>query len=136
MKLLAVDRSKAKPVEAGGHFDGGVAMQDLNLNAPPDGVELVAVFFDAGARTLPHTHPVEQTLIVLEGEGVVADESGRRRFRAGEVVVVPAGIWHWHGATPDSAMCHLSAKHPSDTAWEGVPLKDWDAYMGPDGSTA
>jgi quercetin dioxygenase-like cupin family protein len=136
MKLVAVDRSKAKPVEAGGHFDGGVAMQDLNLDAPVDGVELVAVFFDAGARTLPHTHPVEQTLIVLEGEGVVADESGRRRFRAGEVVVVPAGIWHWHGATPESAMCHLSAKHPSDTAWEGVPLKDWDAYMGPDGSTA
>jgi quercetin dioxygenase-like cupin family protein len=135
MKQVTVDRSKAKPVEAGGNFDGGVAMQDLNLDAPADGVELVAVFFDAGARTLPHTHPVEQTLIVLEGEGVVADESGRQKFRAGEVVVVPAGIWHWHGATPDSAMCHISAKQPGDTAWEGIPLRDWDAYMGA-GSTA
>lgn len=133
MRVVAVDRTKAEPVDAGGHFDGDVAMQDLNLDAPADGVELVAVFFGPGARTLPHTHPVEQTLIVVEGEGVIANEEGRRAFRAGDVVVVPAGEWHWHGATPDSPMCHLSAKLPSDTAWEGVPLRDWESYMGLDG---
>jgi quercetin dioxygenase-like cupin family protein len=103
-------------------------MQDLNLDAPEDGVELVAVFFEPGARTLPHVHPVEQTLVVVEGEGLVADESGRRRMRAGDVVVVPAGVWHWHGATPEAAMCHLSAKKPSDTVWDDVPLRDWEAY--------
>jgi len=130
MKIVPVDSSQAKPVEAGGHFDGDVSMQDLNLDAPVDGVELVAVFFGPGARTLPHTHPVEQTLIVVEGEGVIANEEGRRGFRAGDVVVVPAGEWHWHGATPDAAMCHLSAKQVSDTVWEGVPLRDWDDYPG------
>jgi quercetin dioxygenase-like cupin family protein len=126
VKIVAWDRSKAQPV--GGHFAGEVRMQDLNLDAPEDGVELVAVFFEPSARTLPHVHPVEQTLVVVEGEGIVADESGRRRMRAGDVVVVPAGVWHWHGATPESAMCHLSVKKPSDTVWDGVPLRDWEAY--------
>jgi quercetin dioxygenase-like cupin family protein len=128
VKIVAWDRAAAEPV--GGHFAGGVRMQDLNLDAPEDGVELVAVFFDPGARTLPHVHPVEQTLVVVEGEGIFGDESGRRRMRTGDVVVVPAGIWHWHGATPDSAMCHLSAKKPSDTEWDGVPVGDWDMYPG------
>jgi 4-carboxymuconolactone decarboxylase len=123
VKIVAWDRKAAEPVS--GHFDGDVRMQDLNLDAPADGVELVAVFFAPGARTLPHVHPVEQTLVVVAGEGVVADESGRRPMRAGEVVVVPAGVWHWHGATADSALCHLSAKTPSDTVWDGVPLLDW-----------
>jgi quercetin dioxygenase-like cupin family protein len=125
MKHVAWDREAAEPVPAGGHFDGDVRMQDLNLDAPENGVELVAVFFGPGARTLPHVHPVEQTLVVVEGEGVIADESGRRPMRAGEVVVVPTGLWHWHGAAPGSSMCHLSAKKPSDTEWEGVPVRDW-----------
>jgi quercetin dioxygenase-like cupin family protein len=103
-------------------------MQPLNVDAPEDGVEVVAVFFEPGARTRPHVHPVEQTLVVVEGEGIVADESERRPMRAGDVVVVPAGVWHWHGAAPDSAMCHLSAKKPSDTVWDGVPLLDWEIY--------
>jgi quercetin dioxygenase-like cupin family protein len=123
VKHVAWNRDDAQPV--GGHFDGDVRMQDLNLEAPPDGVELVAVFFGPGGRTRPHVHPVEQTLIVVEGEGVIADEDGRRPMRAGDVVVVPAGLWHWHGATPDSSMCHLAAKTPGDTVWDGVPLRDW-----------
>jgi quercetin dioxygenase-like cupin family protein len=126
VRIIAWDRAEAQPVS--GHFAGEVRTQDLNLDAPEDGVELVAVFFEAGARTLPHVHPVEQTLVVVEGEGIVADESGRRRMRAGDVVVVPAGVWHWHGATPESAVCHLSAKKPSDTVWDGVPLLDWETY--------
>jgi quercetin dioxygenase-like cupin family protein len=126
VKLVAWDRSKAEPVS--GHFAGEVRMQDLNLDAPEDGVELVAVFFGPGARTLPHVHPVEQTLVVVEGEGIVADESGRRRMCAGDVIVVPAGVWHWHGAAPESAMCHLSAKKPSDTVWDGMPMRDWEVY--------
>lgn len=126
MKIVAWDREQAQPVS--GNFDGDVRMQQLNVDAPADGVELLAVFFGPGARTRPHTHPVEQTLVVVEGEGVVADESGRRPMRAGDVVVVPAGIWHWHGAAPDSAMCHLAAKSPSDTQWDDVPLKDWSDW--------
>jgi quercetin dioxygenase-like cupin family protein len=126
VKIVAWDRARAEP--AGANFDGEVRIQDLNLDAPEDGVELVAVFFERGARTLPHVHPVEQTLVVVDGEGIVADESSRRRMRAGDVVVVPAGVWHWHGAAPESPMCHLSAKKPSDTVWDGVPLADWETY--------
>jgi quercetin dioxygenase-like cupin family protein len=127
VKHVSWSRAAAEPV--GGHFDGDVRMQDLNLDAPEDGVELVAVFFGPGGRTLPHVHPVEQTLIVVEGEGVIADGDGRRPMRAGDVVVVPADVWHWHGATAKSSMCHLAAKVPSDTVWDGVPLRDWAEYQ-------
>jgi quercetin dioxygenase-like cupin family protein len=76
----------------------------------PADVELIAVFFKAGARTRPHTHAPEQTLHVLEGEGIVATQDDVRIVVPGDIVVVPAGRWHWHGATPDSSLMHLSIK--------------------------
>ena len=73
-------------------------------------------------------HPVDQVLQVVEGEGVVDIEGERRRIRAGDWVVVPAGVWHWHGATPDTAMCHLSIKQPGETDWSSE-WRDFDTYM-------
>jgi uncharacterized cupin superfamily protein len=66
--------------------------------------------------------PVDQVL------QVVATEDEKRVIRAGDWVVVPAGIWHWHGATSDTAMCHISIKQPGDTDWT-VDRKDFDTYM-------
>ena len=49
---------------------------------------------------------------------------------AGGMAVVPAGEWHWHGATPDSAMCHLSIRPGGHSSWPpDVQLLDWDTYM-------
>jgi quercetin dioxygenase-like cupin family protein len=106
-----------------------VRIQELSPDPPPDGVELLAVFFSAGGRTRPHIHPVEQSLHVIAGEGVVAVEGERWPIRPGDVVVVPAGLWHWHGATPTSPMCHVSIKQGGETDWD-QPEKDWGDYMG------
>jgi quercetin dioxygenase-like cupin family protein len=84
------------------------------------------VFFDPGARTIPHTHATDQLLHVIEGEGIVATETDRRIYRAGGMAVIPAGEWHWNGATPASSTCHLSG--PSVWAPE-VPMRDWDTYI-------
>jgi 4-carboxymuconolactone decarboxylase len=65
--------------------------------------------FEPGARTAWHTHPLGQTLIVTAGTGRVqrwgdpADE-----IRQGDVVWIPAGQKHWHGAAPNSSMVHIA----------------------------
>jgi quercetin dioxygenase-like cupin family protein len=105
-----------------------VWQQFLNEADTEGGTELIVVWFEPGSRTKPHVHPVDQTLQVIEGEGVVDVEGERRIIRAGDWVIVPAGVWHWHGATPDSAMCHISIKQPGETDWSSE-WRDFDTYM-------
>lgn len=68
-----------------------------------------SVTFEPGARSNWHIHPVGQVLIVTAGVGRT-QEWGKplQEIRAGDVVVCPAGVKHWHGAAPDSSMTHIS----------------------------
>ncbi len=71
--------------------------------------------FSPGARTNWHTHPLGQTLHVVEGAGLVQTRGGPvRRIRAGDTVWIPAGEMHWHGAAPDTGMTHLAIQEASD----------------------
>ena len=74
-----------------------------------DGVLINNVFFAPGARTHWHTHHRGQVLVVTagEGRGRARDGSGGR-LTAGDVVWIPPGEEHWHGASPDSYMLHLA----------------------------
>lgn len=129
MEILRVDREQASPPANPQWFPGGEArMQTLTDPEDARGVEIIAVFFDPGVRTRPHTHPTDQILQVVSGEGIVATAEERRVIRPGDFVCVPAGIWHWHGATDRSALCHLSIKPPGQTDWT-APWNDWDTYM-------
>ena len=128
MLVQRVYRRQARPVEHPEWLPGGdVRTQTLSDPDDANGVEILAVFFPPGARTRPHTNPTEQVLQVVEGEGIVATEDERRIIRAGDFVIVPVGIWHWHGATESNPMCHLSIKPPGDTDWT-APWRDWDTY--------
>ena len=66
------------------------------------------VEFEPGARTLWHSHPGGQLLFVTEGVGYY-QEYGKvaRRLVKGDVVEIPVGAKHWHGAAPDSHFTHL-----------------------------
>lgn len=128
MRIVRMDRNAAALPRRPEWFPGTVHQQFMNDPETPVGIELISVWFEPGSRTKPHVHPVDQVLQVVEGEGVVATESERRRIRVGDWVVVPAGIWHWHGATPDSAMCHVSIKQPCETDWSS-DWGDWETYM-------
>jgi 4-carboxymuconolactone decarboxylase len=67
------------------------------------------VTFEPGARSGWHTHPAGQRLVVTAGVGRT-QEWGKpvREIRAGDVVVCPPGVKHWHGASQDGAMTHLA----------------------------
>jgi quercetin dioxygenase-like cupin family protein len=126
-KQVRANKDEGAPVSPT-DFDGEVIRQVLHAPEDDGGVELLAVFFAAGARTRPHIHEVDQTLHVVEGEGVLATETSRQIIRPGDILVVPRGVWHWHGATPDSSMCHLSIKVLGGTNWS-PPEKNWARYM-------
>ncbi len=103
-------------VSAGGeYFVGEVRVQPLV--SPNEGVDLVVVRFSAGARTYLHSHDVVQVLHCLEGRGVLATEHERFEVGPGDVVHVPAGELHWHGAGAGSAFVHLSIRPPGGSRW-------------------
>jgi quercetin dioxygenase-like cupin family protein len=128
MKIVRIDRAAASAPAHPEWFPGTVFQQKMNDPDTPGGIELIAVFFEPGSRTKPHVHAVDQVLQVMDGEGIYATDDERRIIRPGDWVVVPAGIWHWHGATSDSAMCHISIKQPGETDWTSE-WKDWETYM-------
>ncbi len=88
----------------------GVVRVDPLLQAPdPALVVIASVSFEPGARTAWHTHPLGQTLIVTAGCGWAQHEGGPiEEIRPGDVVWIPPGERHWHGATPSTAVTHIA----------------------------
>jgi quercetin dioxygenase-like cupin family protein len=74
-----------------------------------------SVTFEPGARTAWHTHPLGQTLIVTFGCGLAQQWDGPiEEIRPGDVVWIPPGEKHWHGATPTTAMTHTAIQEQLD----------------------
>lgn len=101
------------------NFTGDVWFGILSQDGGPEGLNALGVNFTPGARTDWHHHPDGQVLYIASGAGLVANEAGDRvEVAAGDVVYTPAGELHWHGATPDSPMMHLSLTTGGATQWE------------------
>ncbi|MBW9080727.1 cupin domain-containing protein [Rhizobium pusense] len=97
------------------NFSGNVVV-DLLL---PSSIQTPAssglVNFAPGARTAWHSHPVGQMLIVTAGKGWVQKEGEtRQEIKPGDVVWIPAGVKHWHGATSTNAMSHIAVTYVVD----------------------
>jgi quercetin dioxygenase-like cupin family protein len=91
------------------NFSGQVVV-DL-LTPPPVATPASSglVTFAPRARTAWHSHPAGQMLIVTAGKGWVPREGqSRQEIRSGDVVWIPAGIKHWHGATDTNGMSHVA----------------------------
>ena len=91
------------------YFTGVVRIDPLFDAPDPARVVGASVTFEPGARTAWHTHPLGQTLIVTAGCGRVQREGGPvEEIRPGDVVWIPPGEKHWHGAAPTTAMTHIA----------------------------
>lgn len=90
-------------------FEGGQVWTRALSGEAGDEVSMAVVQFGPGARAGWHTHSTDQVLYVVSGIGKVGDRDGERVVSAGDTVVVPAGIEHWHGAhDTGSPMSHLA----------------------------
>src|SRR5260370_32233923 len=74
-----------------------------------------SVTFKPGARSVWHTHPMGQILIVTTGTGLVQQWGGPvQTIKPGDVVWIPPGVKHWHGATPTTSMTHIAIQEAVD----------------------
>ena len=91
-------------------FTGTVRVRELfGAHAGISRLSGGSVTFEPGARSAWHTHPAGQVLIVVAGEGRVQQWGGPvQAMRMGDVIWIPPGIKHWHGAAPTSAVTHIA----------------------------
>jgi quercetin dioxygenase-like cupin family protein len=108
-------------------FTGDVYIDPIVRGEAPSRVSVSAVRFAPSARTAWHSHAVGQTLYVTEGRGLHQPRDGEiEDMRAGDVVITPADVWHWHGAAPDHYMTHLSITESPD---DDRPDAEWGDHV-------
>jgi quercetin dioxygenase-like cupin family protein len=120
MKVLKPDQIPAEPANTPLFTGGPVTRQPLLTSEMSNNFNLNIVNFSAGARNKMHTHSSDQVLFVTAGKGIIATEARQEIISVGDIVHITAEEKHWHGATPDSAFCHiaLTAKGSTTTQVE------------------
>lgn len=81
-----------------------------------EGVPIGNVTFEPGCRNNWHIHHKGgQILLVTSGRGYYqAFGEAPRELHPGDVIQIPAGVKHWHGAAPDSWFSHLAVEIPAE----------------------
>jgi len=108
---MDIKRSGSQPSGIGSAewFTGTVRIDPLFQAPDPARVAGASVTFEPGARTAWHTHPLGQTLIVTAGSGRAQRWGGPvEEIRPGDVVWIPPGEKHWHGAAATTAVTHIA----------------------------
>ena len=117
---IDVTRGGSRAVRPGpaANFTGDVLVEMLFEALDPSHASGGTVTFAPGARTAWHSHPRGQILIVTAGIGRVQRwDQPVEEIRAGDVVRIPAGAKHWHGASPHASMTHIAmTEHRDGTA--------------------
>ncbi len=97
------------------YFTGAVRLDSLIEAIDPARLVATSVTFEPAARTTWHTHPLWQTLVVTAGCGLVQRWGGEiEEIRPGDVVWIPPGEKHWHGARATTAMTHFAIQEKLD----------------------
>ena len=100
-----------------------------------EGVAIGNVTFEPGSRNNWHIHHAKsgggQILLCTAGRGYY-QEWGKdaQELHPGDVVVIPAGVKHWHGAAADSWFAHLAVEVPGEeTVTEWCEAVSDEAYI-------
>ena len=99
---------EAAPMTGGLMTGTQVWRQSILQPADSNNFNFAIVAFDAGSRNKFHKHSGDQILIVTEGTGKVATDTETVVVNEGDVVIIPAGENHWHGAPDGTAMAHIT----------------------------
>ena len=109
-------------------FTGDVWVDAIAKGEEPSRIRVNAVRFSPGARSAWHSHALGQTLHVTDGAGLAQSRGGAIvKIRPGDIVYTSPDEEHWHGATPDDFMTHLSITEGVGNAEK--PETDWRAHV-------
>jgi 4-carboxymuconolactone decarboxylase len=130
MKIVSA-ASRASVAAPAANFTGAVTTESIARNTDGSRVIISSVTFAPGARTTWHAHHERQVLIVTTGTGIVQVKGEAARLIVpGDVIDIPKGVVHWHGAAENSLMHHhsvLEADGPSTDWMEAVTPNDYKA---------
>lgn len=105
-----------------GNFTGEAWLHMLS-DKPEYDCSVYNVTFAPGTRNYWHTHSVGQILLCTEGSGYYQERGkAAQQLHAGDVVRIPAGAVHWHGAAPDSRFTHIGITPKASenkVVWQG-----------------
>lgn len=108
ISILREGSQPSTPADAR-YFTGTARVDSRFQRSEPARIGGGLVTFELGARTAWHSHPLGQTLIVTAGAGWVQHWGGAiQEFSVGDVVWIPPGVKHWHGATATTGMAHFA----------------------------
>ncbi len=108
-KVTMSDVPRTKAEMTGGLMTGTQVWRQAILDAEDsDNFNFAIVAFDAGSRNKFHKHSGDQILIITEGTGKVATDDEVLEVNEGDVVIIPAGENHWHGAPDSTSMAHIT----------------------------
>ena len=110
MKIVKKDSvpKEAAPMTGGLMTGTQVYRQGILQGDDSNNFNFGIVSFDAGSRNKFHKHSGDQILIVTEGTGKVATDNEVVTVSQGDVILIPAGENHWHGAPDDTSMAHIT----------------------------
>ena len=122
MRVLKINELKETPMDTATPIAGwtGRAVsrtrQEIVTDGQSENFRCNVVNFRVGATTGWHVHDCDQILVVTAGSGIVASETERREITVGDVVHIKAGERHWHGATANSPMSHITVTTAGGTS--------------------
>lgn len=82
------------------------------------GIHASNVVFEPGCRNNWHIHHKGGQILLVTGGNGWYQEWGKpaRKLKEGDVVNIPAGVKHWHGAAKDSFFAHIAIAVPAEGA--------------------
>ena len=93
-------------------FTGPVEVQSIIGRDQSKMFRINQVNFGMEVRNKFHSHTSDQILIVTKGEGIVATEKEGFTVFPGDIIFIPHGETHRHGAAKDSTFSHLTVMSP------------------------
>ncbi len=108
MKVIRMSEVPEEPAISALFTGGAVTRQSLVTEQMGRDFVASVVNFSEGTKNKFHSHTSDQILIVTAGTGVVAMEREEVVVGVGDIIHIPAGEKHWHGATKDSHFSHIT----------------------------
>jgi quercetin dioxygenase-like cupin family protein len=122
MRVLKINELKEMPMDSATPIEGwkggpvSRTRQAVIGDGQSEDFRCNVVNFRPGATTGWHVHDSDQILIVTAGRGKVATEAEERDISVGDIVHIKAGERHWHGATCETSMSHLTITAAGSTS--------------------
>ncbi len=110
MKVISIHEAPKEPFTHPEYAGTNGTREELPLKSRERTMSMVNT--GGGMQNKMQARDGEQILIVITGKGIVATEREERIVNEGDVIFIPPGVTHWHGASTHVEFSHLLVTLP------------------------